>query len=160
MRSVVAEPNPQGVRDAVRQQMDFGLQILGNGLVPILEPEVDLKSANRAETERLLLAAFLEELERVPEGQQVMLKLTIPAEANLYKPLVDHPKVLRVVALSGGYSREDACRELAKNDGMIASFSRALLEVLRADMDDTQFDTALGEAIDQIADASCGRPTA
>ncbi|PZU18339.1 MAG: fructose bisphosphate aldolase [Citromicrobium sp.] len=160
MRSVVAEPNQQGVRDAVRQQMDFGLQILGNGLVPILEPEVDLKSANRAETERLLLAAFLEELERVPEGQQVMLKLTIPAEANLYKPLVDHPKVLRVVALSGGYSREDACRELAKNDGMIASFSRALLEVLRADMDDTQFDTALGEAIDQIADASCGRPTA
>ena len=160
MRSVVAEPNPQGVRDAVRQQMDFGLQILGNGLVPILEPEVDLKSANRAETERLLLAAFLEELERVPEGQQVMLKLTIPAEANLYKPLVDHPKVLRVVALSGGYSREDACRELAKNDGMIASFSRALLEVLRADMDDTQFDTALGEAIDQIADASCSRPTA
>lgn len=160
MRSVVAEPNPQGVRDAVRQQMDFGLQILGNGLVPILEPEVDLKSANRAETERLLLAAFLEELKRVPEGQQVMLKLTIPAEANLYKPLVDHPKVLRVVALSGGYSREDACRELAKNDGMIASFSRALLEVLRADMDDTQFDTALGEAIDQIADASCGRPTA
>ena len=160
MRSVVAEPNPQGVRDAVRQQMDFGLQILGNGLVPILEPEVDLKSANRAETERLLLAAFLEELERVPEGQQVMLKLTIPAEANLYKSLVDHPKVLRVVALSGGYSREDACRELAKNDAMIASFSRALLEVLRADMDDTQFDTALGEAIDQIADASCGRPTA
>lgn len=160
MRSVVAEPNQQGVRDAVRQQMDFGLQILGNGLVPILEPEVDLKSANRAETERLLLAAFLEELERVPEGQQVMLKLTIPAEANLYKPLVDHPKVLRVVALSGGYSREDACRELAKNDGMIASFSRALLEVLRADMDDTQFDTALGEAIDQIADASCSRPTA
>lgn len=154
MRSVVHEANAQGIADAVRQQMDFGLEILGHGLVPILEPEVSLKSSSRADAEAHLLAAFQEQLERVPEGQQVMLKLTIPQEPNLYLPLVKHPKVLRVVALSGGYSRDEACRELAKNTGMIASFSRALLEELRAQMDDAQFDAALGNAIDEIHAAS------
>ena len=154
MRSVVHEPNRQGIADAVRQQMDFGLQILSHGLVPILEPEVSLKAEDRGTAEAHLLAAFLDELERVPEGQQVMLKLTIPTEPNLYKPLVQHPKVLRVVALSGGYSRDEACAELAKNTGMIASFSRALLEELRAHMDDEKFDNALESAIDEIYSAS------
>ncbi len=156
MRSVIHEADEQGIADNIRQQMDFGLQILDCGLVPILEPEVSLKSESRAQAEALLLSAMLNQLDRIPEGKQVMLKLTIPSEPDLYKPLVGHPKVLRVVALSGGYSREEACRELAKNDGMIASFSRALLEVLHADMDDAQFDAALGKAIDEIACASVG----
>ena len=154
MRSVVHEANQQGIADAVRQQMDFGLEILSYGLVPILEPEVSLKSETRGTAEAHLLAAFLDQLERVPEGQQVMLKLTIPSEPNLYLPLVEHPKVLRLVALSGGYERDEACRELAKNRGMIASFSRALLEELRAQMDDEKFDNALETAIDEIYAAS------
>lgn len=154
MRSVIHEADEQGIKDVIRQQMDFGLQILDAGLVPILEPEVSLKSESRAQAEALLLSAALDQMERVPEGQQVMWKLSIPSEPNLYKPLIDHPQVLRVVALSGGYSREEACRELSKNDGMIASFSRALLEVLEAKMDDQQFDQALGNAIDEIACAS------
>ena len=156
MRSVIHEANEAGVRANVEQQMDFGLQILGNGLVPILEPEVSLKSESRGEAEGMLLAAALDQMNRVPDGQQVMWKLTIPTQPNLYKALIDHPKVLRVVALSGGYSREEACRELSKNEGMIASFSRALLEVLQAKMDDEQFDAALGDAIEEIACASTG----
>jgi len=154
MRSVVHEANQQGIADAVRQQMDFGLEILSHGLMPILEPEVSLKSETRGTAEAHLLAAFLDQLERVPEGQQVMLKLTIPSEPNLYLPLVEHPKVLRLVALSGGYERDEACRELAKNRGMIASFSRALLEELRAQMDDQKFNNALETAIDEIYAAS------
>ena len=156
MRSVIHEADQQGIADNVRQQMDFGLQILSNGLVPILEPEVSLQSESRAQAEALLLSNALDQMERVPDGHKVMWKLTIPSEPNLYKPLIDHPKVLRVVALSGGYSREEACRELAKNDGMIASFSRALLEVLQAKMDDQQFDQALGNAIEEISCASVG----
>ena len=154
MRSVIHEADQEGVAANVRQQMDFGLQILDNGLVPILEPEVSLKSETRPQAEAQLLAAMLDQLNRVPEGQHVMLKLTIPSEANLYRPLVEHPKVLRVVALSGGYGRDEACRELAKNEGMIASFSRALLEELRVQMDDAQFDQALETAIDEISCAS------
>ena len=160
MRSVMHEADQQGVADAVRQQMDFGLEILSFGLVPILEPEVSLKSESRAQAEALLLSNMLDQLERVPEGEQVMLKLTIPSEPDLYKPLTEHPKVLRVVALSGGYSREEACAELSKNHGMIASFSRALLEVLQAKMDDQQFDQALGNAIDEIACASTEKQAA
>lgn len=160
MRSVIHEANRDGVAAIIAQQMDFGLQILGNGLMPILEPEVSLKSETRPEAEAMVLEAALEQLERVPEGQQVMWKLTIPSEPNLYKPLIDHPKVLRVVALSGGYSREQACRELARNDGMIASFSRALLEVLQAKMDDAEFDEALGAAIEEITCASTGETAA
>ncbi|ABC63139.1 fructose bisphosphate aldolase [Erythrobacter litoralis] len=154
MRSVIHEADETGVADIVRQQMDFGLQILDNGLVPILEPEVSLKSNSRAQAEALLLANALEQLERVPEGKQVMWKLTIPIEPNTYAPLIDHPKVLRVVALSGGYSTEDACSELAKNKGMIASFSRGLLQDLRAMQSDAEFDATLGDAIDRIYDAS------
>ncbi|GMN12462.1 fructose bisphosphate aldolase [Altererythrobacter sp. MTPC7] len=154
MRSVIHEADERGISDNVRQQMDFGLQILSNGLVPILEPEVSLKSESRPQAEALLLAAMLDELNRVPEGQQVMLKLTIPSQPDLYKPLTEHPKVLRVVALSGGYSRDEACTELAKNHGMIASFSRALLQELRAQMDEARFDEALENAIDAIYTAS------
>ncbi len=154
MRSVIHEANAEGVAANVRQQMDFGLRILDNGLMPILEPEVSLASDSRAEAEAMLLASALEQLDRLGDDQKVMFKLTIPSEANLYKPLVEHPKVLRVVALSGGYSRDEAVRELAKNTGMIASFSRALLEELRAQMDDQQFDQALSSAIDEIHAAS------
>lgn len=154
MRSVIHEADQTGVAANVRQQMDIGLQILDNGLVPILEPEVSLKSETRPQAESQLLAAMLDQLGRVPDGQHVMLKLTIPSEPNLYKPLIEHPKVLRVVALSGGYSRDEACTELTKNEGMIASFSRALLEELRVQMDDQQFDQALETAIDEIACAS------
>ena len=156
MRSVIHEADQQGVADNVCQQMDYALEILDGGLVPILEPEVSLQSESRAQAEALLLSNALDQMERVPEGKQVMWKLTIPSEPNLYKPLIDHPQVLRVVALSGGYGRDEACRELAKNDGMIASFSRALLEVLNAKMDDQQFDQALGNAIDEISCASVG----
>jgi fructose-bisphosphate aldolase class I len=119
-----------------------------------VEPEVNIKSADRAESDDLLLTAILEELDEIPDGQQVMLKLSIPAEAGKFEPLVNHPKVLRVVALSGGFSREEACRELAKNPGMIASFSRALLSDLRAQQSDEEFDRTLGSAIDEIYQAS------
>ncbi|ANU07852.1 fructose bisphosphate aldolase [Paraurantiacibacter namhicola] len=154
MRSVVHEANDEGIAANVAQQMDFGLQILGNGLVPMLEPEVSLKSETRGEAEALLLKHALDQMERVPDGQQVMWKLTLPVQPDTYKALVDHPKVLRVVALSGGYSREEACAELAKNSGMVASFSRALLEELRAQMDEQTFDRALETAIDTIYCAS------
>ena len=154
MRSVVHDANKGGIAANLHQQMDFGLHILGNGLMPILEPEVSLESDQRAQAEALLLDSALEQLDRLNDDQQIMFKLTIPEEANLYKPLIDHPKVLRVVALSGGYARDQACRELAKNKGMIASFSRALLQELRAQMDDDQFDQALAHAIDAIYEAS------
>ncbi len=154
MRSVIHEANDAGIKANIAQQMDYGLRILDTGLMPILEPEVSLQSESRPQAEALLLSHMLDELNRLPEGKQVMLKLTIPSEPDLYKSLVDHPKVLRVVALSGGYSREEACRELAKNTGVIASFSRALLEVLQANMDDQQFDAALGTAIEEIQCAS------
>jgi fructose-bisphosphate aldolase class I len=108
--------------------------------MPIIEPEVSINSPERDAADRLMLAEILKQLDALPEGEQVMLKLTIPAEAGLFLPLVDHPKVLRVVALSGGFTREEACRELGRNPGMIASFSRALLSDLRADQDDEQFD--------------------
>ncbi|WP_209347474.1 fructose bisphosphate aldolase [Pontixanthobacter sp. CEM42] len=154
MRSVIHEANAEGIAANVRQQMDFGLRILDNGLMPILEPEASLASDSRAAAEEMLLASMLDQLDRLGDDQKVMLKLTIPAQPNLYQPLVDHPKVLRVVALSGGYSRNEAVRELAKNNGMIASFSRALLEELRAQMDDQEFDAALSSAIDEIQAAS------
>ena len=126
-------------------------------MVPIIEPEVNIKSADRAESDDLLLSTILEELDEIPEGQRVMLKLSIPAKAGLFQPLIDHPKVLRVVALSGGFSREEACRELARNPGMIASFSRALLSDLRAQQSDEEFDATLGTAIDEIYDASTAK---
>jgi fructose-bisphosphate aldolase class I len=126
-------------------------------MMPIIEPEVNIKSADRTQSDDLLLTAILEELDGLPEGQQVMLKLSIPAEPGKFDRLVDHPKVLRVVALSGGFSRDEACAELAKNPGMIASFSRALLSDLRAQQSDQEFDRTLGTAIDEIYRASTSK---
>jgi len=153
-RSVINLANPEGIEAVVEQQFEIARQVLAHGLVPIVEPEVSINSPERDSADRLLLKAILYELESIPNGQRVMLKLTIPAEPNLFQPLVEHPKVLRVVALSGGFSRAEACGELAKNPGMIASFSRALLSDLRNNMSDEQFDVALGTAIDEIYDAS------
>ena len=156
-RSVINLANREGIAAAVAQQFDVARQVLAHGMVPIIEPEVNIKSAERDAADRLLLAAILENLDSIPDGQQVMLKLSLPTEAGLFRPLVDRPKVLRVVALSGGFSREDACRELAKNPGVIASFSRALLSDLRHRQSDEEFNRTLGTAIDEIYDASVTR---
>jgi fructose-bisphosphate aldolase class I len=153
-RSVINEANESGIAVLVAQQFQVARQVLAHGMMPIIEPEVNIKSADRAESDDLLLTAILEELDEIPEGQRVMLKLSIPAKAGLFDPLVVHPKVLRVVALSGGFSREEACRELAKNPGMIASFSRALLSDLRSQQSDEEFNRTLGTAIDEIYQAS------
>ncbi|MCL6697797.1 fructose bisphosphate aldolase [Sphingomonas sp. NSE70-1] len=154
MRSVIKLANPAGIAAAVAQQFDEAKRILAKGLMPIIEPEVSIKSPERDAADRLMLAEIVKQLDALPEGEKVMLKLTIPAEAGLFQPLVDHPKVLRVVALSGGFSRDEACVELAKNPGMIASFSRALLSDLRANQSDEEFDSTLGQAIDDIHAAS------
>lgn len=154
MRSVIKLANPQGIRDVVAQQFEIGRRILAKGLIPIIEPEVSIKSPERDAADRILLDEILAELDRFDEGECVMLKLTIPSVPNLFEPLVNHPKVLKVVALSGGSSREEACAELAKNKGVIASFSRALLADLKNDMSDEEFDRALGRAIDEIYAAS------
>ena len=151
-RSVINLANRDGIRAVVAQQFDVARQVLAHGLVPIIEPEVNIKSPERDAADRLLLQELLDHLDGV-DGQ-VMLKLSIPAEPNLFAALVEHPNVLRVVALSGGFSREDACRELAKNPGMIASFSRALLSDLRHNQSDAEFDRTLGTAIDEIYEAS------
>ncbi len=143
-RSVINLANPAGIAAVVEQQFEVARQVLGAGLVPIIEPEVNIKSPERAEADRILLGEILKQLDQMPEGQRVMLKLSIPAEAGLFEPLIGHPKVLRVVALSGGFSREEACRELEKNPGMIASFSRALLSDLRHGQSDEEFDRTLG----------------
>jgi fructose-bisphosphate aldolase class I len=153
-RSVIDEANPAAIAVLVAQQFQVARQVLAHGLMPIVEPEVNIKSVQRAECDSLLLTALLEELNTIPDGQQVMLKLSLPATSGMFGPLVDHPKVLRVVALSGGFSRQEACRELARNPGMIASFSRALLSDLSARQDDAQFDHVLGTAIDEIHAAS------
>jgi fructose-bisphosphate aldolase class I len=154
MRSVIKLANPAGIAAVVEQQFAEAKRILAKGLMPIIEPEVSIKSPERDAADRIMMAEILKQLDALPEGERVMLKLTIPAEAGLFQPLIDHPKVLRVVALSGGFSREEACRELARNPGMIASFSRALLSDLRADQSDEQFDSTLGTAIDEIHAAS------
>ncbi len=154
MRSVIKSANPVGIKEAVRQQFAEGARILACGLVPMLEPEYDINAADRAEGEKIMLDAIVEGLDALPDDQQVMLKLSIPKDAGLYANLVKHPKVLRVVALSGGYSTEDACAELAKNPGMIASFSRGLLQDLRKQQSDAEFDGTLSGAIDQIHAAS------
>ena len=154
MRSVIKLANPAGIAAAVAQQFDEAKRILAKGLMPIIEPEVSIKSPERDAADRIMQAEILKQLDALPDGERVMLKLTIPAEAGLFQPLVDHSKVLRVVALSGGFSREEACTELAKNPGMIASFSRALLSDLRADQSDEEFDRTLGTAIDEIHAAS------
>ena len=154
MRSVIERANPTGIAAIVAQQFEVAAQISRHGLMPIIEPEVSIKSPDRAHCDAILLAEILSALDALGNGEQVMLKVTLPAEANLFAPLVDHPRVLRVVALSGGFSRAEACRQLAENRGMIASFSRALLSDLRHQMSDAEFDGALGTAIDDIHTAS------
>jgi fructose-bisphosphate aldolase class I len=153
-RSVINLANAEGIAAVVRQQFDVARQVLAHGLVPIVEPEVNIKSPERDAADRILLDEMLKNLDAVPEGERVMLKLSIPAEAGLFMPLVAHPKELRVVALSGGFPREEACRELAKNPGMIASFSRALLSDLRHQQSDEEFNRTLQTAIDEIYEAS------
>jgi fructose-bisphosphate aldolase class I len=154
-RSVINLASREGIAAVVRQQFDVAREVLAHGLVPIIEPEVNIKSAERDAADRILLEEILRNLDEVEA--RVMLKLSIPAEAGLFMPLVAHPSVLRVVALSGGFSREEACRELARNPGMIASFSRALLSDLRHQQSDEEFNRTLGRAIDEIYEASVSR---
>ena len=154
MRSVIDAASPTGIAAVVDQQFDVGAQVLAHGLVPIIEPEVTISIPDKAAAEDILLAELTRRLDALPEGSEVMLKLTLPEAANLYRPLVDHPWVLRVVALSGGYSRDEANARLARNAGVIASFSRALTEGLSADQSDAEFDRVLGETIDSIYRAS------
>ena len=154
MRSVINSANPAGIQAVVDQQFDFALQILGHGLVPIIEPEVNIKSDDKAQSEAILRDALLAGLDRVPAGQQVMFKLSLPSANNFYSVFINDPRVLRVVALSGGYSRDDACDMLAANNGMIASFSRALSEGLSAQQSDADFTSTLQSTIDEIYAAS------
>ncbi len=154
MRSVIDRANQAGIAEVVRQQFEVAEQILAHGLVPIIEPEVSIRSPDRGESDLILLGQLTRALDALPEGRQVMLKLSIPAEPGVFAPLIRHPGVLRVVALSGGFTREEACRELAKNEGMVASFSRALLEGLRHDMSAEEFNRTLGASIDAIYEAS------
>lgn len=149
-RSVINSANREGIAAVVKQQFEVGKQVLAHGMMPIIEPEVNIKSETRAECDAILLDEILKNLDELPEGQQVMLKLSLPVVPGTFDALVDHPKVLRVVALSGGYKRPEACIELARNRGIIASFSRALLEDLRHQMSPAEFDASLGEAIDAI----------
>ncbi|MEH3039556.1 MAG: fructose bisphosphate aldolase [Sphingomonas paucimobilis] len=153
-RSVINLANPQGIAAVVKQQFEVAAQVIAAGLMPIIEPEVNIKSAERAEADQILLDETLKALDAMTGDDKVMLKLSLPAKPGLFQPLVDHPRVLRVVALSGGFSRTEACAELAKNPGIIASFSRALLSDLRQQMSDAEFDQALGDAIDEIHCAS------
>lgn len=154
MRSVINLASPAGIAAIVKQQFEVADQILSHGLMPIIEPEVNIKSAERGQCDAILRDEILKALDTLSGDHKVMLKLSIPAEAGLFDALVAHPRVLRVVALSGGFARAEACAELAKNKGMIASFSRALLEDLRHQMGEDEFDSSLGGAIDDIAAAS------
>jgi fructose-bisphosphate aldolase class I len=153
-RSVINSANAAGIQAVVDQQFEVGAQVLSHGLMPILEPEVNIKAADKAECETLLKAALLAGLDSLPEGQQVMFKLTLPSTDGFYSELIAHPKVMRVVALSGGYTRDDANAKLAQNPGMIASFSRALSESLTAQMTDAEFNSTLDASIQSIYDAS------
>jgi fructose-bisphosphate aldolase class I len=154
MRSTINLASASGIAAIVRQQFEVAAQIGKHGLVPILEPEVSIKSPQKSQAEALLRDALARDLDALPSDQQVMLKLTLPDVPDLYKDVIAHDRVVRVVALSGGYSRADACQRLAQNHGMIASFSRALLEELRFSMSDAAFDAALAQAIDEIYTAS------
>ncbi|MER5171517.1 fructose bisphosphate aldolase [Thioclava sp. GXIMD2076] len=154
MRSVVSAANPEGIAAVVAQQFELGAIVIKHGLMPIIEPEVTISIADKVEAEAILREEILKQLDALPEDQQVMLKLSLPSVPNFYKPLVDHPRVLKLVALSGGYSRDEANAILAKNDGMIASFSRALTEGMSDKQTDEEFDAALAKAIDDIHAAS------
>lgn len=153
-RSVVNEANAHGIAEIVKNQFDVAREVIAAGLVPIIEPEVNIHSASKQQAEALLADALLQHIEMLQEGQDVMLKLTLPDQPGLYDALADHAQVLRVVALSGGYSTDDASARLAQNHKMIASFSRALTEGLQRDMTDAGFEAALGANIDKIYDAS------
>ncbi|MBT54591.1 MAG: fructose bisphosphate aldolase [Mameliella sp.] len=153
-RSVIHEANAAGIKAVVAQQFELGMTVLAAGLVPILEPEVDIHSTTKSEAETILKAEIAAQLDQLAEGQDVMLKLTIPTEDGLYNDLADHPRVIRVVALSGGYSTDEACERLARQPKMIASFSRALTEGLSKQMSDADFNAALGANIDKIYRAS------
>ena len=157
MRSVINMANPSGIDAVVKQQFEIGKEIIAGGLVPIIEPEVSIKSPQKAEAEEILKKSLLDYANSLSGDQNIMLKLSIPTKANLYKELVDHPRVVRVVALSGGYSREEANRLLAENTGVIASFSRALAEGLTAQQSDAEFDAALNSTIQSIYDASVNK---
>jgi fructose-bisphosphate aldolase class I len=154
MRSVIKQANPAGIKAIVAQQFEVAGQIIAAGLVPIIEPEVDIKCPDKAAAEDLLKAEIMAQLDRLPDGQLVMLKLTIPSRDNLYADCIKHPRVLKVVALSGGYSRAEANEKLARQHSMVASFSRALTEGLTAQQSDAEFDQALDAAIESIYQAS------
>ncbi|MCB1528803.1 MAG: fructose bisphosphate aldolase [Hyphomicrobiaceae bacterium] len=153
-RSAIKAANPAGIKSIADQQFAWGSQVLGHGLVPILEPEVDINASDKAKCEDLLKAELLTGLDRIPDDQQVIFKLTIPSNDGFYSDLIAHPKTARVVALSGGYSRDEACEKLAKNKGMIASFSRALSEGLSAQQSDEEFNAMLKGSVDKIYEAS------
>ncbi|MBT8474010.1 MAG: fructose bisphosphate aldolase [Alphaproteobacteria bacterium] len=154
MRSVINAATPSGIAAVVDQQFEVGSQILDKGLIPIIEPEVTITIPDKAEAEEILLAEITKHLDAMPADREVMLKLSLPTVANIYKPLVDHPRIMRVVALSGGYSREEANAKLAQNTGVIASFSRALTEGLSAQQSDDEFNATLDATIASIYEAS------
>lgn len=155
MRSVILHANAKGIKAIVAQQFEVGKQIIAAGLVPIIEPEVDINAPDKADAEALLKTEILTQLDALSDEQNVMLKLTLPSEDNFYQALVEHPRVVRVVALSGGYSRDDANAKLSRNKGVIASFSRALSEGLSAQQSDVEFTSTLDGSIASIYQASC-----
>lgn len=154
MRSFIKQANAEGIKDIVNQQFEAAGQIIAAGLMPIIEPEVDIHCPEKAKAEELLKAAILEKLDQLPQGQMVMLKLTLPEQDNFYREFVKHPKVLRVVALSGGYSRDEANNRLRRNHGVVASFSRALAEGLSAQQSTAEFNATLDKSVQSIFDAS------
>ena len=154
MRSVITQANAAGIKDIVNEQFELAGQIIAAGLMPIVEPEIDIHCPEKAKAEELLKAAMLDKLNQLPQGQKVMLKLTLPEQPNFYADFVKHPKVLRVVALSGGYSRDEANTRLRRNHGVIASFSRALAEGLSAQQSAAEFNGALDKSIQSISEAS------
>ncbi|MEO1239276.1 MAG: class I fructose-bisphosphate aldolase, partial [Pseudomonadota bacterium] len=154
MRSVIDAANPAGIAANIAQQFEIGAQITAKGLMPILEPEVTITIADKAEAEDIVLEEITKHLDALPDGEEIMLKLSLPTKVNHYKPLVDHPKVLKVVALSGGYSRDEANGLLSQQTGMIASFSRALSEGLSDSQPDAAFDATLAATVDSIYQAS------
>ncbi len=157
MRSVIKEANAEGIKAVADQQFEVGKQIIEAGLVPIIEPEVDINSSDKEKSEEILKDELMNHLNELSETDNVMLKLSIPTKANTYEELIQHPRVVRVVALSGGYPREEANEKLAKNDGLIASFSRALSDDLNVNQSDEEFNAALKEAVDSIYDASVNK---
>ena len=160
MRSTINLPSEAGIAAIVKQQFEVAAQVSAHGMLPIIEPEVSIKSPDKTGAEAILRQELTKGLDALPAGQQVMLKLTIPEVPDFYQPLIEHPNTTRVVALSGGYSRTEACQRLAKQHGMIASFSRALTEGLQHGMSDAEFDAALAEAIDEIYQASVSKQPA